>query len=46
MACVRSLTLPGYSSDNKGHYVDSVTNMITLKISCLKGILIDKGHYV
>ena len=31
---------------NKGHYVDSVTNMITLKISCLKGILIDKGHYV
>ena len=28
--------------DNKGHYVDSVTNMITLKISCLKGNLYDE----
>ena len=29
---------------NKGHYVDSVTNMITLKISCLKGNLIAKKN--
>ena len=32
----------GHYVDFKGHYVDFVTNMITLKISCLKGNLIAK----